>query len=184
MAANEGKKATEEDAMFTRKPIGPVSCASCDKGIVNLLGTQADYLAWKKLPFREPNERIAKYGQGFSKILNMMKSSDTQAVNSQTLDVTNGQHHNQTYHDGFNNTRNSPGVNLMSGADIYAHNKNQYPSLPMMSPNKRSGSMDHISADLTEASRSPSKLGGISNGQGRVGIQVPTFQSPKKTARN
>jgi len=60
MAANEGKKATEEDAMFTRKPIGPVSCASCDKGIVNLLGTQADYLAWKKLPFREPNERIAK----------------------------------------------------------------------------------------------------------------------------
>jgi len=113
-----------------------------------------------------------------------MKSSDTQAVNSQTLDVTNGQHHNQTYHDGFNNTRNSPGVNLMSGADIYAHNKNQYPSLPMMSPNKRSGSMDHISADLTEASRSPSKLGGISNGQGRVGIQVPTFQSPKKTARN
>lgn len=76
MAANAGKKDNEEDAMFTRKPLGPVSCASCDKGIVNLIGQQADYLAWKKLPFREPNERIAKYGQGFSKILGMMKSSD------------------------------------------------------------------------------------------------------------
>lgn len=62
MAANENKGNVQEDAMFTRKPVGPVACASCEKGIVNLLGTQADYLAWKKLPFREPNERIAKYG--------------------------------------------------------------------------------------------------------------------------
>jgi hypothetical protein len=62
MAANENKGSSTEDAMFTRKPVGPVACASCEKGIVNLLGTQADYLAWKKLPFREPNERIAKYG--------------------------------------------------------------------------------------------------------------------------
>jgi hypothetical protein len=76
MAANENKGSTTDDAMFTRKPVGPVQCASCEKGIVNLLGTQADYLAWKKLPFREPNERIAKYGQGFSKILNMMRSTD------------------------------------------------------------------------------------------------------------
>lgn len=73
MAANVSKKDNEDDAMFTRKPLGPVSCASCDKGIVNLLGQQADYMPWKKMPFREPNERIAKYGQGFSKILGMMK---------------------------------------------------------------------------------------------------------------
>lgn len=61
--------------MFTKKPLGPVACASCEKGIVNLLGTQADYLAWKRLPFREPSERIARYGQGFSKILTMMRPS-------------------------------------------------------------------------------------------------------------
>lgn len=63
--------------MFTRKPYGPVTCASCEKDIINLGGQKADYLVWKRLPFREPNDRIAKYGQGFSKMLNMIKSNDT-----------------------------------------------------------------------------------------------------------
>jgi len=62
--------------MFTRKHVGPVNCASCEKGITNLLGQQADYLSWKRLPFREPAERIAKYGQGFSKILTMMRPTE------------------------------------------------------------------------------------------------------------
>jgi hypothetical protein len=28
----------EDDGMFTKKPFGPVNCASCDKDIVNLIG--------------------------------------------------------------------------------------------------------------------------------------------------
>lgn len=48
-----------EDAMFTKKYVGPVDCASCEKGIVNLNGLRAENLAWNKLPFREPNARIA-----------------------------------------------------------------------------------------------------------------------------
>lgn len=64
-----------EDSMFTKK--SAVNCASCDKEVVNLQGTKADYLAWKRLPFREaPNDRIAKYGQGFSKMLNLIKVSE------------------------------------------------------------------------------------------------------------
>jgi len=39
-------------------------------------GQQADYHAWKKLPFRDPTERIARYGQGFSKILSHMRPND------------------------------------------------------------------------------------------------------------
>jgi hypothetical protein len=46
--------------MFTKKYVGPVDCASCDKGIVNLYGKQAEKIHWNKLPFREPGERIAK----------------------------------------------------------------------------------------------------------------------------
>jgi len=57
---NGNDRPNEDDAMFTTKHVGPVACASCEKGIVNLLGQQADYLAWKRLPFREPSERIAK----------------------------------------------------------------------------------------------------------------------------
>lgn len=46
--------------MFTKKYVGPVDCASCDKGIINLAAGRADNIAWNKLPFREPAERIAK----------------------------------------------------------------------------------------------------------------------------
>ena len=42
----------------------------------------ADYNVWKKLPYRDPNERIARYGQGFSKILSNMKSNEHFASNS------------------------------------------------------------------------------------------------------
>lgn len=28
----------EDDGMFTKKPLGPVNCASCDKDIINLIG--------------------------------------------------------------------------------------------------------------------------------------------------
>lgn len=65
--------------MFTKKYVGPVNCASCDKHMTNLMGERVDYHAWKRLPFREPSERIARYGQGFSKILTMMKPSESVA---------------------------------------------------------------------------------------------------------
>jgi hypothetical protein len=63
----------EDDAMFTKKHLSPVTCASCEKNIINLEGKMADYLPWKRLPFKEPGERISKYGPGFSKILQMLR---------------------------------------------------------------------------------------------------------------
>jgi hypothetical protein len=46
--------------MFTKKPLGGFSCASCEKNIVNLEGLQAEFLSWRRLPFKENHERIAK----------------------------------------------------------------------------------------------------------------------------
>lgn len=62
----------EDDAMFTKKPLGGMSCASCEKDIINLQGKKADFLPWNKFPFRDPSERIARVGQGFSKMLSMI----------------------------------------------------------------------------------------------------------------
>lgn len=59
--------------MFTKKPLGGFSCASCEKNIVNLEGVQAEFLPWKRLPFKESCDRISKYGPGFSKILSMLR---------------------------------------------------------------------------------------------------------------
>jgi hypothetical protein len=53
-------KSQEDDAMFTKKYVGPVDCASCEKGLVNMIGLPAEKVHWNKLPFREPNERIAR----------------------------------------------------------------------------------------------------------------------------
>lgn len=36
----------EDDAMFTRKPLGGNSCASCEKNITNLQGKMAEYFPW------------------------------------------------------------------------------------------------------------------------------------------
>ena len=46
--------------MFTKKPLGGMSCASCEKDIINLQGRKADYLPWSKFPLRDPSERIAR----------------------------------------------------------------------------------------------------------------------------
>lgn len=59
--------------MLSKKHLGPNACASCEQNLVNMHGTSADYYNWKKLPARETNERIARYGQGFSKILSTLR---------------------------------------------------------------------------------------------------------------
>lgn len=57
---DRGNSIDNDDAMLTKKSVGPMDCASCDKGIVNLNAMRAEHLSWNRLPFREPNERIAK----------------------------------------------------------------------------------------------------------------------------
>ena len=67
-----GNGENEEDAMFSKKPLGGLSCASCEKGLVDMYGKRVEFLPWSKLPFRDPAERIARVGQGFSKMLSMI----------------------------------------------------------------------------------------------------------------
>ena len=68
-----GGNSNEDDAMFTKRPYGPVSCASCQKNIVNLQGIAQQHLSWNKLPFKDPSKRLADYGAGFSKMLQNVK---------------------------------------------------------------------------------------------------------------
>ncbi len=43
MNNSPGRNETEEDAMFTKKPLGGISCASCERGITNLEGKMAEF---------------------------------------------------------------------------------------------------------------------------------------------
>ena len=64
----------ESNAMFSKMPLRSAACASCEKDLVNINGSRVDHYNWNKLPFRDPNERIAKFGQGFSNRLSMISS--------------------------------------------------------------------------------------------------------------
>ena len=67
------KEPEEDTGMFSKAKLPAANCASCDKNITNLLNGPGEHQNWNRLPFREPNERIARYGAGFSKILGNMK---------------------------------------------------------------------------------------------------------------
>jgi len=69
---SKGGYNNEDEAMFSKKPLGGFSCASCEKDLVNLHGKKVEFMPWSKLPFRDPAERIARVGQGFSKMLSMI----------------------------------------------------------------------------------------------------------------
>ena len=56
---------TEDDPMFTTKRL---QCASCTKGVQNMIGLRADHTNWNNFPFKEPGVRMSKQGQGFSKL--------------------------------------------------------------------------------------------------------------------
>lgn len=62
-----------DDSMLAKKPLGGWSCAACEKGLINLQGLPVDFHAWNKMPQRDPADRIARVGQGFSKMLNMFR---------------------------------------------------------------------------------------------------------------
>lgn len=49
-----------DDALFARKPLGGWSCASCEKGLINLYGLMAEYYPWNRFPLRDPQDRIAR----------------------------------------------------------------------------------------------------------------------------
>ena len=74
--AKLGAGSAEEGAILSRKPAGLTSCASCEKIIRNETQTMADHQAWNRLPYRDPSERIAKVGQGYSKMLKMVKPAE------------------------------------------------------------------------------------------------------------
>ncbi len=62
--------------MLSKKPLGGWSCASCEKQLTNLINAPPEHQHWNRMPYRDPNERMAKIGQGFSKMLQMIKPID------------------------------------------------------------------------------------------------------------
>ena len=86
-----GNGENEEDAMFSKKPLGGMSCASCEKGLVDMYGKRVEFMPWNKLPFRDPAERIARVGQGFSKMLSMINPDQLSRYEQQNSKMAHAQ---------------------------------------------------------------------------------------------
>ena len=67
-----GKKNNADDALLSKRPLGGYSCASCEKGLVNLEKFPPEYLVWGKFP---KGDKLPKGGVGFSKIISLMRDT-------------------------------------------------------------------------------------------------------------
>ena len=85
-----------DDAMFSKKQLGPVACASCEQNLINMSGLNVDYHNWKKMPARETSERIERYGQGFSKILSTLREDMSNANHFQSSIINSHIHDKKT----------------------------------------------------------------------------------------
>lgn len=47
---NKGQGLCEMDGMLSKKNLGPIACASCEKDLVNMQGMPVDYHVWKGMP--------------------------------------------------------------------------------------------------------------------------------------
>ena len=67
---------TEEgdQAVLSKKPLGPNWCASCEKNLPSLSSNPPSHTSWNHLPKRDPYDRLAKAGQGFSRILQSVRA--------------------------------------------------------------------------------------------------------------
>ncbi len=72
-----GPSINSDDALLSRKPLGGISCASCDKNLINLQGKPADYYVWGKFP---KSDKLPKGGCGFSKIISLMKDGSEEML--------------------------------------------------------------------------------------------------------
>ena len=51
-----------ENAILAKKPLGGWSCASCENKLSNMIPYNQEHQAWNRMPYRDPNERMAKVG--------------------------------------------------------------------------------------------------------------------------
>ena len=90
---NDQLEVSKDDcALFTKKPLGGLSCASCDKQLGSVSPLPSGHFAqWNKMPARDPLDRLPRSGQGFSKMLQNIRTptvKDYIDINEDTAAVT------------------------------------------------------------------------------------------------
>jgi len=84
-----------DDAMFSRKPLEGIACASCEKNLINMSGLPANYYNWKRLPVS--HDRVPMIGQGFSRILQTLGQQQHIEQSPNTHNRNSSLHHEEEF---------------------------------------------------------------------------------------
>jgi len=73
--------------LLAKKPLNGYFCASCEANLDLKDNTQ--YVPWNRLPLRNPNEKLYRIGNGFSKMLQMLNFDDYNINNNINASTAN-----------------------------------------------------------------------------------------------
>jgi len=104
-------------------------------------------MPWSKLPFRDPNERISRVGQGFSKMLSMINTESLTKFDAKTASQTEGHmlsqgdmKHYGADHSAYTNSIRPQTMSRLASANRHSKNSaySRATPKPKLSKNKRS----------------------------------------------
>ena len=82
-----------ENWLLAKKPLNGNLCASCES-YIGELKDNTPYVPWNKYPNRDPNDKLYRMGNGFSKMLQMVQVEDKdinlETTKNNTLDKSKG----------------------------------------------------------------------------------------------
>ena len=87
LAMLEKKDIQGDNWLLAKKPLNGFSCASCE-AYIGELRDNTQYVPWNKYPLRDPNEKLYRIGNGFSKMLQML-NVDGGVTNNNTTEGNN-----------------------------------------------------------------------------------------------
>lgn len=59
---DDGDENEENAAIFVKKQLNPMACASCETKLKHVPTKPGNYAHWKKLPSRDPMDRLPRAG--------------------------------------------------------------------------------------------------------------------------
>ena len=74
--------------LLAKKPLNANLCASCEAYIGDLKDN-SNYQPWNKYPLRDPNDKVYRLGNGFSKMLQMIQVDENEKKNTGTVTQQN-----------------------------------------------------------------------------------------------
>ena len=82
------KENKTDNWLLAKKPLNANLCASCEAYIGDLKDN-SNYQPWNKYPLRDPNDKVYRLGNGFSKMLQMIQVDENDKKNTGTVTQQN-----------------------------------------------------------------------------------------------